>query len=262
MAAVRATLTAATASLMLLAGVGCGVDDPSLSEERVAGARVLWGEPAGGDPIGLVMLIHGGGWQHSDSRYEEQKRTSTNFLGRGYATVAIGYDEGARGFRQVVEVYKEARKRYPDLPVCATGVSAGGHLSLMLATRRPDLDCVLAVAAPTDITSIAAQDPGGDEVYNAAVKAFGKDQLARFSPALHADRIKAKVLLINAEADPLVPADQGRELARALPGMELLLLPPGPVRAPFAHFGGVQPDAQSIVTERQFEFLNAATQGG
>jgi dipeptidyl aminopeptidase/acylaminoacyl peptidase len=251
------------ALLVPSAMVGCGDEGPDTGthETDLGGARVTWGEPAAGNPRALVMLIHGGGWQRSDPGYEEQKANATSFQSRGYATVAIGYDEGAKGFRQVVDVYEQARRRYPNLPICASGVSAGGNLSLMLATREPDLNCVLALVAPTDLTSLAKQDPEGDEAYQAAVIAFGKDQLAKFSPVRYADRIKAKVLLIVAEGDPIVPADQGRELARALPGSELLVLPPGPVHVQWAHYAGVQPNAREIAIKRDFDFLDRATQG-
>lgn len=250
---------AATALLIVCAFAGCGGGDDD-GEDGPGAARVSWGEPS--DPKAVVMLIHGGGWQPSDSGYEEQKANAENFQDQGYATVAIGYDEGAKGFRQVVDVYREAQRRYPDLPICASGISAGGNLALMLATREPDLTCVVALAAPTDLTSLAEQDPEGDEAHQAAVKAFGKDQLAKFSPVRYADRIKAKVLLILSESDPVDPVDQGEELARVLPDLELLVLPPGPVQAAFAHWGGVQPDAQQIVVERVVEFLDAATQTG
>jgi dipeptidyl aminopeptidase/acylaminoacyl peptidase len=254
-------VVAATALLVMSAMVGCGSNGSGESQDAdVGGARVSWGEPAGGHPTALVMLIHGGGWRASESGYEDQKTNAASFEREGYATVAIDYDEGAKGFRQIVDVYKAARERYPGLPICASGISAGGNFALMLATREPDLDCVLALVAPTDLTSIAEQDPEGDEAYQAAVTTLGKDQLAKFSPVRYANRIRAKVLLVVAETDPIVPADQGRELAHALPGAQLLVLPPGPVHAEWAHFGGVQPNAQNLVLERDFEFVKQATQ--
>ena len=89
----------------------------------------------------------------------------------------------------MVDVYNAARQRYPDLPICAVGISAGGNLALNLATREPDLDCVVALSAPTDLTTVARQDPKGEEAYKAAVAAFGKDALVKFSPVRHADAI-------------------------------------------------------------------------
>lgn len=253
---------AAATLLLLTAMAGCGSErhESGSGEAGIGGARVSWGEPAAGNPKAVVMLIHGGGWQRSDSGYAEQEANAKTFQDHGYATVAIGYDEGARGFQQVVDVYKEARRRYPGLPICASGISAGGNLALMLATREPDLACVLALSAPTDLASLGAQDPEGDEAYQAAVTAFGKDQLGKFSPVRFANRITAKVLLIVAEGDPIVPAEQGRELARVLPGAELVVLPPGPVHVQWAHYAGVPANAQDIAINRDFDFLRQVTQ--
>jgi dipeptidyl aminopeptidase/acylaminoacyl peptidase len=271
MSTVRISLVAAA----LVAGLvvaGCGGSgnkqqtNVQFQGAAVGGARVSVGDPAGGgSPSGVVLLIHGGGWQRSDAEYASLKANAKNFQAQGYATVTIGYDTGAKGFQQVVDVYKQARKKYPGVPICASGISAGGHLALMLATREPDLTCVVTLVAPTDLTTLARQDPNGQEAYNAAVTAFGADQLAKFSPVRYADKIKAKVLMIEAQTDPIDPVAQGHELARALPGSELLVLPPGPVIAAWAHSAGVQPDAQNIVIKREFDFLRQATaqaQGG
>jgi acetyl esterase/lipase len=264
MGRVGAALAAVTALSILSVAVGCGGEshDDRVRNPNIAGARVAWGEPPGGDPVGVVMLIHGGGWERDDTGYEEQRKNAENFERRGYVTVAIGYDKGARGFRQIDAVYEEVRERYPELPVCASGISAGGHLALMLATREPELDCVIALAAPTDLTTLGEQDPSGDEGYKAAVDAFGANRLARFSPIRYADRIKADVLLIVAESDPVALPEQSRELAEALPGAELLILPPGPIPVPWAHFGGVEEGAEDVVIDRGFDFLDAATQAG
>jgi dipeptidyl aminopeptidase/acylaminoacyl peptidase len=255
----RAVLAAAGLAILLaLAGCGGG-DKTDTGLPGFDGARVSWGEPDGGDPTAVMMLLHGGGWQRSDSGYEEQKANAKVVQEQGYATVAVGYDAGAKGFQQVVDVYKAARERYPDLPICAVGISAGGNLALNLAAREPDLDCVVSLSAPTDLTTVAQQDPQGEEAYKAAVEAFGKNALVKFSPVRHADQIKAKVLLIAADTDPIVPAAQSRELAQALPGVQLVDLPAGPDQVEWAHFGRVQPDAQQIVIQREFDFLKQAT---
>ncbi len=260
----KALVLAAVCLAAPLTVAACGGSDAGGVGPPVAklgGARVSWGEPSGGDPTAVVMLIHGGGWQRSDSGYREQKSNAKYVQAEGYATVAVGYDAGAKGFRQVEDVYRAARQRYPGLPVCASGISAGGNLALMLAAREPDLDCVVALSAPTNLTALAQQDPSGDEAYHLAVKAFGRGQLAKWSPIRYAGRIKSRVLLIAADSDPIVPVEQSREFAQALPGTQLLDLPSGPSPAEFAHFGGVQPDATNTAIAREFAFLKEATAG-
>jgi dipeptidyl aminopeptidase/acylaminoacyl peptidase len=254
-------LAAAIAILVVAGCGGGGGGEGDLLPKTVDGARVSWGLPDG-HPAGLVMLIHGGGWKASANGYEQQKANAEVVQREGYATVAIDYAEGARGYRQVVSVYGAARRRYPGLPVCAVGISAGGNFALTLAAQEPDLDCVIALSAPTDLTTIAQQDPDGDEAHRAAIETLGRKELRAFSPALRAGRIRAKVLLIAADTDPVVPAAQSRELARALPGAQLLDLPAGAAPAEFAHFGGVQPGAQNTVIDREFAFLRSATRSG
>lgn len=244
--------------MLALASSGCGESDLNIGDGSGPQARTTWGEPAG-EPRALVILLHGGGWQPSPEGYEQQKATGEMLQDLGYATVAVGYDEGALGFRQIEDVYAEARRRYPDLPICAAGQSAGGHLSLMLAVREPDLACVIDLVGPTDFTTL--REHGGDAAYEGAATAFGKANLPKFSPARYADQIKAKVLMILAETDPLVPEEQGRELAELLPGSELVILPEGPVTAVWAHSAGVQPDALDNVVQLQLDFLEQATSG-
>jgi acetyl esterase/lipase len=230
--------------------------DVDLPPREPGEARVSWGEPEEGEPRGVVMLLHGGGWQPSDRGFLQQKENAVTLNDEGYATVAVGYAGGATGFTQVKQVYRQARKRYPNLPICVSGISSGGHLGLMLATQEPDLACVINLSGPVDLTTLAKQDEDADEGYRAAVAAFGKDALKKYSPIRLADRIKARVLMIVAEDDPVNPVEQADELERALPSAEVLVLPKGPEKLPFAHFGGVEPEAIEVALERELDFLS------
>ena len=257
---------ALAATLLVLSLAACGEEASDigtggkLGETTIAGAKVYWGEPSNGDPVALLMLLPGGGWQRNPAEYEGQVQAGKSLNGQGYATAAIEYDAGAKGFSQVQAVYKAARKRYPDIPICANGTSAGGNLALLLATREPELACVATLAAPTDLTTIADQDPTGDEALAAATRAFGANRLAEFSPAKFANKIKAKILMVIAETDPLVPVAQGEELKQALPSAQLVVVPPGDVPVPWAHYGGVPADAQNDVITRELDFIKASTQ--
>jgi acetyl esterase/lipase len=242
-----------------LIAAGCGGNDQPLNEHaEVNKPKVDWGEPSGSDPNRVVILLHGGGWQPNPAGYQGMRRLAAVFRQRGYATVVIGYSAGAEGFRQIEGVYSKVQRRYPRLPICAFGESAGGNLSLMLATREPSLDCVVDLVGPTDLTTLRAQ--GSAEGNQLAVTAFGEDQLARYSPVRYADRIHAKVLMILSATDPIVPAAQGRELAKALPGSELIVLPPGPV--PWLHGAMVASGSADRATNAAQAFLQEATTSG
>jgi pimeloyl-ACP methyl ester carboxylesterase len=258
-------------SLAVLVGsVGCGTSENSgrfsdrtpVADEYAECTpqrtpRVDWREPPGHDPAGVILLIHGGGWRPNHTAYSQQRAYAAGLRAGGFATVVIGYGEGAEGFCEIQRTYAEIRRRYRDLPVCAYGTSAGGHLALMLATREADLDCVVDLVGPTDLRSL--DDQGGGYAHRLAVKAFGEDHLGKYSPVRYARSIEAKVLMIFAENDPVTPVEQGKELARALPSAELFVLPPGPV--PWLHFSSVTQESLDTANELAPRFIEEATLG-
>lgn len=260
MAATRriAGLVMALVSVALLAS-GCGSSTSVTGTQPPAGARgthfprplkAEWGDPPGGKPTGVLMLIPGGGWKTFVPNYQLQVALAKSIQAGGLATVAVLYSPGVKGFRQIEGVYQEARQRYPGRPICAMGMSAGGHLALMLAAREPGLACVIDQAGPTDLATLGAQ--GAVATYQAAVTAFGRGGLHRWSPVHVARSIKSKVLMIYAKNDGLVPYAQGQELKQELPGAELISLPAG--SAGFVH-SQVDPGALARANQRQEAFL-------
>jgi alpha-beta hydrolase superfamily lysophospholipase len=244
--------------LAALALLGCGGQDVGIHAKSDSKPLVKWGAPSG-SPKGVVILLHGGGWQPSLAAYQGEMPTAATLQRLGYATVVIGYDEGATGFREIKQVYSKVRQRYPDLPVCVHGFSAGGNLGLMLAAREPGIDCVLALAAPTDLPAL--KDQGAGETYDLAVNAFGEDQLANWSPVHDADRINAKVLLINAQSDPVVPVEQAREFVKARPDTELVVIPSGSAPLDWLHGAEVNPGQAQAAVQQGFTFITQALNG-
>lgn len=255
----RSGLRAVGAALLLTVAAlqGCGREDPV--EVAPEPRAHVWGEPAGAaagkPPSGVVILVHGGGWAPNQAAYEAQIDVMPFYQRAGYATLAIEYGPGADGLRDLEYFFERARRRYPGTPICAIGASAGGHLALMLATREPDLACVVDLAGPGDLTSLAGQ--GAAEANRLAVNAFGAAELETFSPLEDADRIEAEVLLVFAATDPIVPVEQAEQLVAALPDAELIVLPVG--EAPFIHGPGVDPAAKQRAGAAQLAFLARAT---
>jgi pimeloyl-ACP methyl ester carboxylesterase len=118
-------------------------------------------------------------------------------------------------------------------------------VALMLAVRNPDLRCVLAVAGPTDLPAL--QSNRDETAYRLAVEAFGSSRLAALSPVRYASAIKAKLMLVYARNDPIVPVAQGVDLHRAVRGSTLIVLAPGP--APYVHTGVRVAASRSGVSE-------------
>jgi acetyl esterase/lipase len=240
----RAVVVAAIA--VILACVGCG--QQSDAQRPIA---TTWGEPAGVAPRGVVLLLPGGGWQPpSPASYRQEEALGTLIQRGGFATVTVEYGPGVAGFHQIESVYAEARRRYPGVPICALGLSAGGHLALMLAIHHQGLDCVIDLAGPTDLRTLAKQ--GSPLVYQGAVKAFGSGALGSWSPVRHAHAIDAKVLMVYAANDRIVPLAQADELKRVLPDAGLVVLPRG--SAAFVH-SRVDPAALARASRRQEAFL-------
>jgi acetyl esterase/lipase len=239
--------------LVLPALIGCG----GSSDDTLGGTPIVkWGEPEHGPPKGVVILLHGGGWRSNRTGFEQEMPFAETLQARGYATVVIGYSPGIRGFSEIEDVYAQVQRRYAGLPICAHGISAGGHLALMLATREPDLDCVVDLVGPADLTTLA--DQGGAAVHQLAVNAFGEDGLARWSPIAYARRIKARVLMVMAQTDPVVPAEQGPEFAKAFPSVKLVVIPAGSVSVWWMHGATVPPGAEDAVVKRQEDFIAQA----
>jgi dienelactone hydrolase len=212
------------------------------------GAVVEWGKPTG-DPTGVVILLPGGGWARpSRTTFDDYKQQALAIQAGGIATAVVRYDAGAQALGQIEGVYAKAQERFPGVPICLIGGSAGAHWALMLAAREPEISCVVDQAGPTDLTKLAEQ--GSQEGHELAVTAFGAGRLAKFSPVRY--EITTPVLGIYAESDQLVPVEQGEELARALPNAELIKLPDG--STPGFH-SGVDGDALVNANARIAEFL-------
>jgi acetyl esterase/lipase len=267
---------------LTLALAGCGGSDGGSSSSNTSttgaaaptgrtelgnGVEAAWGRPANGQSAkAVLMLIHGGSWKGLDpAAFKATLAIATIFQNLGFETATVEYRQGAQGIRDVQRLYERVRQRVgAHTPVCAVGTSAGGHIALMLAVRNRDLACVIDLAGPTDLPALRT-DPGGTTAYQIALSAFGNGPLTKLSPALHARSIKAKLMLIYAANDPLVPVAQGREMARADPNAKLVVLPPG--NAPFVHTGvgapvqktGVDAGANTRVQTDEVTFLNAVS---
>jgi acetyl esterase/lipase len=240
MRTVRTRLPRLSTGLLLVVGVlllpACGADGPSEPGPRPT-VRVLLptGSFAGRPPKGLVVFVHGGGWQGPNPQNVRQLNqvAAPAWRGRGYAVIVPEYRAGEEGLDDVVAAIDTGRRRLgARVPICGVGESAGAHLLLEASIRRPALACVVSLAGPTDL----AATERGDGLRRFAVAAFGRDGLERWSPAKHASQIRARVLQVAAERDPLVPVEQARLLERALPGTRTIVLPGGPTDGtPFIH---------------------------
>lgn len=119
------------------------------------------------DTVGLILVIHGGGWCACDKK-DCEKNLDKWCKAYGYATAAINYhyisdefscDDIMQDMALSLDKIREfaATKGYNIEKALLTGNSAGGHLSLLYAYKYADRASIRAVAVanysgPTDLT--------------------------------------------------------------------------------------------------------------
>jgi acetyl esterase/lipase len=254
------------AAVMFVA-LGCGSATPASGACRSrtlpvpAGSMRREGRPLSGAPAyaelaepasaprGVMVLLHGGGWTDvGEGGVAAMRPEARHWRRRGWITVNATYRPCAASVGDAIAYYDLVARRWPGLPVCALGGSAGGHLALTIAARRPRLACAIAEGAPIDLDRLAGQtayDPvtgarqraGPRFVRELAVNAFGGANLTRFSVPAPAARPATRYVLAWAARDPYVPYEQAVDFAAAVraAGGTATTLRLAPGDRPFTH---------------------------
>lgn len=234
--------------------------------------------PVPGDPMPLIVFIHGGGWKKGSKA--DGRRFAYRMVAQKYAVACIDYRLSSdEPFSAQVEDCKAAvrwlranatRYRLDPEQVGAMGVSAGGYLAVMLGVTRTtqlfnvgeglnESSTVSAVCdffGPTDLTelydySLAAGTPQADEV----VQLLGGDphvqklQARKANPLTYLDGNTPAFLIIHGTNDTVVPPAQSQLLYDALAKQNL------PTHLHLIHEAGhtgpafVAPDINSMVDD-------------
>jgi acetyl esterase/lipase len=199
--------------------------------------------PPGHQPknLPLVVMPHGGPDARDDMRFDFLREFLAN---RGYAVLQPNFRGSAGyglpftkaglhqwGLKMQDDISDGVKKAIADgiadpKRVCIFGASYGGYAALAGATLTPDLyACVISYAGPSNLPDLLGYDRGqfredytngswtstrmGDIFTDSA-------QLDASSPALHANNVKAPVLLLHSEQDITVPIQQSETMATAL----------------------------------------------
>lgn len=194
------------------------------------------------EKIPCIVVIHGGGWRSGDkTRFAAQ---AAHLAERGFAAACIGYRllpevtfpapvVDCKAAVRWVRANAAAHGIDPDR-IGATGGSAGGHLTAMLATSHAvkelegdggnagvssRIQAAVAMATPADMTRIAEWS-GTDPKLAALI-----------SPVTHVDKDSAPMLLLHGSKDTLVPMAQSELLLEkykaAGASAELVKIPDG-----------------------------------
>jgi acetyl esterase/lipase len=176
----------------------------------------------------VVVFLHGGSWIQGDKvTIRVVDRFLSRMRSRGYFVIAVNYtDSLLRGFRGPVGNVRRAIRwiasRAPDYGydphrIGLYGVSAGGHLALMVASTMQSDACSFAFAfiecAPTDL--VAMRD--GDAFDSSGVfRLFPERRLKELSPIRYADDRLPPVLVYHGEEDRTVHIKQSERYVDAV----------------------------------------------
>jgi acetyl esterase/lipase len=202
--------------------------------------------PSRPNGLGIVLMVSGG-WRSSPDGFRPWMVAP--LLRRGYTIFAVSHlSQPEATVMEIVEDVNRAVRfiRYHAIEygidpnrIGATGGSAGGHLSLMLATRggpgSPDADdpvdressAVQAVAVFFPVTDLlnlgsSTENAGDGGPPKSFVKAFGPEatnlaawkEIGReMSPIYHITAALPPVLIIHGDADTLTPLEQSEWFA-------------------------------------------------
>ena len=191
--------------------------------------------------VGLIVFIHGGGWQSGDKKEltETAKGVTRDF---GYATASLNYrmlGEKAT-YKEMLEdiqaalalIKQKAQENGYTIKCCGLiGYSAGAHLSLLYAYKNRDvspipIEYVSSLAGPTDLTDpnfyqnegLAALLGGVSGV--SGLTADNRDnysaELLAASPVFYVDANVPKTVLCHGTADDIVPYSNAQILSQKL----------------------------------------------
>lgn len=225
----------ATIAALLLAAIAPAsacASDTTAPIRATASPRGLYGETTTPpNPHGTVLVIHGGGWQWVGRKYVELGRPDAQRIqSYGWRTVNVDYRAGAASIQDVIAWYDWVKRSYSG-PICALGGSAGAHLALMLAAKRP-VACVIGHAAITDLRHIRGSKDAKLIREKFIPPSFGR-RLLENSPIAHPARPQTRVLLANSERDTIGPCHQLDQYKLARPATRTVCLPAG--HAAFTH---------------------------
>lgn len=174
------------------------------------------------NPKAVVIVIHGGSWVGESSGFLDDMTPYAQELSTrsGAATMNIDYHTGSASLKDVVAAYDVAHKKFPNLPICATGNSAGGNLALLLANKRR-LNCVISEIGPTNLYT------GSQYIKDIATSHFKAENLTVWSPVYATKKLRSPTMLISATNDPIVPHSQALEFKKKFPKSIVVTIGPG-----------------------------------
>lgn len=192
----------------------------------------------GGQPVPVVLWLHGGGWLSGD----KADPPAAVFNRADYALASVNYRLSTQGrfpaqiqdVKAAVRFLRAHAKEYGLDPtrVGVCGISSGGHLAALLGTSggvreledgsegNPNVSsrvqAVCDLCGPTDPFALAAR--GDDRIVTllGGTPASRPDLARQADPTTFASRDDPPFLILHGDADRTVPPEHSRRLAEAL----------------------------------------------
>jgi acetyl esterase/lipase len=237
-------VAAALAALLVAPAAASATAEPEPFSPWTSPMRLEWRGPADAR-AGVVLLHPGAWWLRAPDATAVLRPQADRFAARGLLTVNVDYRNGIYGVADARAAFDALARRLPaGAPICVFGESAGGHLALLLARRRP-VAC-LAVRAPVVTPHRLRADGCDPDLWRFARLAFARRPGGmRRLDVLAGDPVLPPTVVSQAVADPVVPLAQSRRLATASSRVRLLTVRPGPV--PFIHADGDEEDTARVI---------------
>jgi dipeptidyl aminopeptidase/acylaminoacyl peptidase len=152
---------------------------------------------------GVVITVHGGGWEGNYGAAADQLMGPyiQTYRKWGFRVYNLAHRPGRKSLVDMIDAVERVSRRHPTSPLCLFGGSSGGHLVLMAAAERPKLiDCVINQAGTPDLVNPDSA-PGWQHIHDTAVRYWGRANLRDVSPMQNARDIRAPVLVIQPDCD-------------------------------------------------------------
>jgi acetyl esterase/lipase len=229
---------------LLLLAAPAGADDPQVIPDVVYGHKdgmaltydVIRPAKQSG---AAVLWIQSGGWYSAYADPKTVVGANKGFLDKGYTVVIVRHasapkyavPDAVADVRRAVRAVRMNAKTHGIDPnrLGVMGMSAGGHLSLMLGTTGDDgnpkaadevlrhssrVAAVVAICPPTDLRGFTT-DPPAEIKKHAGLKpplTFDAKLEPEVSPVLHVTPDDAPALMVHGDKDTLVPIEHSKNM--------------------------------------------------
>ncbi|NLE37292.1 MAG: prolyl oligopeptidase family serine peptidase [Pirellulaceae bacterium] len=197
--------------------------------------------PEGEANRAAILFMVSGGWFSRWAPPEQTKALFRPYLEKGYTVIAVRHGSSPRytipeAVSDVRRAVRFVRKNADRLGVDANrlgamGMSAGGHLALMLGTTGDDgqrgaadelsrassrVAAVVALVPPTDLRVAVWEAPESLPAYRRfPALELAMDKAKEYSPVVHVTPDDAPSLVLSGGKDDLVPPKHGRWIEEA-----------------------------------------------